>query len=146
MTRAWMVAIASLLANAAPAVGQEVWQADVRIQSLEVTNGKGSVGIRVFVTSDNDDDARGVRLELLLPVGAGVVRMAQGCRPSASPVANLVARVICELGVIPVRGLREVVISATAPTPGPNRKVAVFVTSDTPDPEPANNYAERSVP
>ena len=142
-----MVALAALsIGRVAAASAQEVWQADVRIQSLEVTGGRGSIAIRVVVTSDNDDDAMGVRLDLLLPVGAGVMRLAQGCRASPSPVANLAARVTCELGTIVVRGLREVTIAASTPPPGPGHKVAVVVMSDTPDPEPANNYAERMVP
>ena len=142
-----MVALAALsIGRVAAASAQEVWQADVRIQSLEVTGGRGSIAIRVVVTSDNDDDAMGVRLDVLLPVGAGVIRLAQGCRASPSPVANLAARVTCELGTIVVRGLREVTIAASTPPPGPGHKVAVVVMSDTPDPEPANNYAERMVP
>ena len=142
-----MVALAALsIGRVAAASAQEVWQADVRIQSLEVTGGRGSIAIRVVVTSDNDDDAMGVRLDVLLPVGAGVMRLAQGCRASPSPVANLAARVTCELGTIVVRGLREVTIAASTPPPGPGHKVAVVVMSDTPDPEPANNYAERMVP
>ena len=142
-----MVALAALsIGRVAAASAQEVWQADVRIQSLEVTGGRGSIAIRVVVTSDNDDDAMGVRLDVLLPVGAGVMRLAQGCRASPSPVANLAARVTCELGTIVVRGLREVTLAASTPPPGPGHKVAVVVMSDTPDPEPANNYAERMVP
>ena len=142
-----MVALAALsTGRVVAASAQEVWQADVRIQSLEVTGGRGSIAIRVVVTSDNDDDAMGVRLDVLLPVGAGVMRLAQGCRASPSPVANLAARVTCELGTIVVRGLREVTIAASTPPPGPGHKVAVVVMSDTPDPEPANNYAERMVP
>ena len=142
-----MVALAALsTGRVVAASAQEVWQADVRIQSLEVTGGRGSIAIRVVITSDNDDDAVGVRLDVLLPVGAGVMRLAQGCRASPSPVANLAARVTCDLGTIVVRGLREVTITASPPPPGPGHKVAVVVMSDTPDPEPANNYAERMVP
>lgn len=142
-----MVALgAMVIGQVAVLSAQEVWQADVRIQSLEVTTGRGGMAIRVLVTSDNDDDAMGVRLDVLLPVGTGVLRVAPGCRPSPSPVANLAARVTCDLGTIPVRGLREVTIAATTPPPGPGRKVAAFVVSDTPDPQAANNYAERMVP
>jgi hypothetical protein len=130
----------------APAAAQEVWQADVRVQTLEVAPaGKGAVTVRIAITSDNDDDAHGTRVEILVPIGAGVVRLAPGCRPSPSPVTGLVGRVICDLGTVPVRGLREVTIALSVPPSGFSRRVGVFVGSDTPDPIPGNNYAEREV-
>jgi hypothetical protein len=150
--------------------GQEVWQADVRVQALDVTPvramapvssaapamraapARGSpaltvapagVTVRAQITSDNDDDARAVRLEILLPVGSGVLRLPAGCQ-AATVVQSLTGRVTCDLGDIPVRGLREVVLTASAPPPG--ARFAVFVTSDTPDPNPSNNFAERVSP
>jgi len=46
----------------------------------------------------------------------------------------------------PVRGLRELSIVTTGIAGGAHVRFAVFVTSDTPDPTPANNFAERAVP
>jgi hypothetical protein len=132
---------------------QEVWQADVRVQSLEVmslqtagmsTRGGRQLSTRVVIASDNDDDARAVRLEILLPIGVGVLRLAPGCQASPGAVATLTGRVTCELGNIPVRGFREVVITTTGSVSTGGR-FAVFVTSETPDPMPSNNYAERLV-
>ena len=146
---------------AAPGRGasrQAVWQADVRIQLLEVTALRGStsaskpgqaarqLSARVVVASDNDDEARGVRLDVLLPVGAGVVRLPGECRESPRAVATLTGRVTCDLGVIPVRGLREVTISTTATVSPNGARFAALVSSDTPDPVPGNNFAERGVP
>jgi hypothetical protein len=144
-----VVAMGTVAVAARPApTPQRVWQADVRIQLLEVTALKrgGPLTVRVVVTSESDADARAVRLDILLPIGAGVLRVSPGCRPSASSVASLNARVTCELGDMPVRGLREVQISTTAAAPTGHPRFAAFVASDTPDPEPTNNYAERSVP
>ena len=156
---------AALVALAAapghPVARQAVWQADVRIQLLEVSTLRGAragdkpgqtstaarqFSARVVVASDNDDEARGVRLDVLLPVGAGVVRLPAACQASPSAVATLTGRVTCDLGVIPVRGLREVMISTTATVSANGARFAALVSSDTPDPVPGNNYAERGVP
>lgn len=139
---AMIATVAVAARQAAPA--QEVWQADVRVQSLEVTvpRATGPVSVRVAITSDNDDDARAVRLEILLPVGVGVLRLAKVCRASPSVVSALTARVSCALGDMPVGGVREVRLMTTGAVTGVESRFAVFVTSDTPDPDPSNNYAE----
>lgn len=158
LRRTWPVGIAVMLlaglaVGAAAFPRQEVWQADVRVQAFDVTpvrtaaatqQGARQLSVRVVVASDNDDDARGARLEMLLPVGLGVLRVGPGCRASPGAVSTLTGRVTCDLGDIPVRGLREVMLSTTAPVSGGGR-FAVFVASDTPDPNPTNNYAERPI-
>lgn len=157
----WVIVPALLLGAAAATAAvipkQEVWQADVRVQALDVTplrvaatatTARGvarQLSMRAVITSDNDDDARGVRLEVLLPIGVGVLRLAPGCQAGPSAVSTLTGRVTCELGDIPVRGLREVVITTTGPVNGTGGRFAVFVTSDTPDPMPSNNYSERAI-
>ncbi len=144
-----MLAIATLFLTAGRAEpAQKVWQADVRVQSLDVTALKGKGGplsAVIVVTSDNDEEARATRLEILLPIGVGVLRMPAGCRPSPSAIAGLIARVTCDLGDIPVRGLREITVTTTGGA-AIHGRFAAFVTSDTPDPQPSNNYAERPIP
>jgi uncharacterized protein DUF11 len=127
---------------------QEVWQADVRIQALDITRVENNLVARVVVYSDNDDDARSVHVEILLPVGVGVLRTAAGCQASASPpgVSALRARVMCDLGTLPVRSSREVFVMTTAPAARSAKTFAVFALSETPDPRPGNNYAERTLP
>lgn len=102
--------------------------------------------VHIAIVSDNDDDARATRAEILLPVGVGVLRLPGGCKASPSAVPSLNARVTCDLGDVPVRGLRELSIVTTGAAGNARIRFAVFVTSDTPDPEPSNNYAERAVP
>ena len=123
-------------------------QADIRIVSIELVAVRGrSLNARIVVTSDNDADARNARLEILLPVGVGVSRLAPGCRASAFPgLPAQSAYVTCDLGDIPVRGIREVTIATSTPAPAVPMRVAAFVVSDTPDPMPSNNYAERVAP
>ena len=137
-----------LLLLAASHVDQQVWQADIQIRTLEVTRNKGSITARVVVYTENDDDAQNARLLILLPVGVGIERLATGCAatPGPSMVPSLRAAVVCDMGAIPDHGLREVVLTTTAPvTPSPKR-FGVFTYSSTPDPVPGNNYAERIVP
>jgi hypothetical protein len=130
-----------------PLDSPRVFQADLAVQAFELTAIKpgGPITARVVVATGNDE-ARGVRLEMLLPVGIGVLRVPDGCRPSPSPVASLNARVSCAIGDMPVRALREVSVSTTGvPAADARPHFAVFVFSDTPDPRPANNFAERSL-
>lgn len=131
-----------------PTESPRVWQADVSVQTLDVSALKrgGPITARVVVATGNDD-ARDVRLEMLLPVGVGVLHVSEPCRASASPVASLSARVSCTLGDMPVRALREVAVTTSAASaPEARPRFAVFVFSDTPDPLPTNNFAERPLP
>lgn len=139
-----VVAAATVAARA----NQQVWQADIQIRVLEVTKSKTSLTARVVVYSENDDEARDSRLLIFLPVGAGLERIPPGCAASQSPsmVPSLRAMVHCELGAIPVRGFREVSLSTTLPPEGMPKRFGVFTFSGTPDPMPANNYAERIIP
>jgi hypothetical protein len=144
--------------HAGMASHQAVWQADVRVQLMEVTALRGrapaeaqaaaprQLSARIVITSDNDDEARGVRLDVLLPVGAGIVRLPRRCQAVISAVATPAGRVTCDLGVIPVRGLEEVVIATTGTVSPSGGRFAAFVSSDTPDPVPGNNFAERRAP
>lgn len=145
ITRILAIAVA-LCGGARAARTQAVWQADVRVQSLSIEATGGQLSARAVIYSDNDDAARATRVEFLLPVGVGVLRVAAGCKSSNSAVAGLHARVTCDLGDVEVRGVRELQIVTTGVSGGPHVRFAVFVASDTPDPAPANNYAERAVP
>jgi len=127
---------------------QQVWQADIQIRTLEITRNKGIINARVVVYTENDDEAQNARLLILLPIGVGLDRLAPLCTatPGPSMVPSLRATVTCDLGVIPDRGFREVVLSTTAPTTALPKRFGVFTYSSTPDPVPGNNYAERIIP
>ena len=127
---------------------QHVWQADIQIRTLEITRNKGTINARVVVYTENDDDAQNARLLILLPIGAGLERLAPACTatPGPSMVPSLRAAVTCELGVIPDRGFREVVLTTTLPATALAKRLGVFTYSSTPDPVPGNNYAERTIP
>ena len=126
---------------------QRVWQADVSVRALDVVSTRpgGPITTRVTIAADSDD-ARAVRVEIILPIGVAVLRLPDICRTSPSPVATLSARVTCALGDMPMRGLRDFSIATTAAVGGGRPRFAAFVFSDTPDPVPSNNFAERVLP
>jgi hypothetical protein len=97
----------------------------------------------VTVGVEGNDPARSSRLEVLLPIGVAIVRVADECRPSPSPVTGLNARVSCELGELRAKSVREVIIAVTPRVSSQPLRVAAFAFSDTPDPDPSNNFAER---
>jgi hypothetical protein len=108
--------------------------------------GGTSITARVVVATDSGD-ARGVRVEVMLPIGVGVVSVPDACRPSPSPVMSLSARVTCVLGDLRVREIRELsIVTTTRPGSREPLPFAAFAFSDTPDPQPSNNFAERDVP
>src|SRR5688572_16915325 len=127
---------------------QQVWQADIQIRTLEVTRNKATINARVVVYTENDDDAQNARLLILLPIGVGLEKLAPACTatPGPSMVPSLRAAVTCDLGVIPDRGFREVVLSTTVPVTAPPKRLGVFTYSSMPAPVPGNNYAERTIP
>jgi len=132
-----------------PASAEErLWRADIRIRSLRVTRLDDKLLARIVVYNDNADEARAGRVEILVPVGVGIVRMATGCTASAGPpgISVLRARVTCELGTLAVQGNREVFVMTTIPPSGTPRAFGAFVMSDTPDPKPSNNFAEGALP
>jgi len=124
------------------------WQADLQIRTLEVTRSRAGISVRVVVYSEHDDEARDVRLLVLLPVGVGIQRLAEGCAGSASPQMrpSLRATVTCRLGSMTNRKFHEVNLTTTLPPDGTHRRLGVFAYSGTPDPVPGNNYAERVIP
>jgi hypothetical protein len=136
-----------ILGFAPAAFAQTVWQADLQIRHLSVSQAEGRLTARAVVVSELGR-AHAVRLELLLPVGVGLLEMSAGCRASPGPegVNELRARVICPLGDLATRGSRVIQVITTVPPPGVGCVFGVVALSDTPDPRPGNNFAEKGVP
>lgn len=128
--------------------GQQTWQADIRIRTLEITKSRAGLSARIVIYTENDDEARDARLLILLPVGVGLERIENGCAaaPGPSMVPSLRATVVCDLGSLADRGYREVQLMTTLPPEGVPMRFGVFAYSGTPDPVPGNNYAERTIP
>ena len=65
-------------------------------------------------------------------------------RSSSSGVCD--AGMPAKVGDVPVRESRSVFVTTAGRPATPHARFAAFVLSDTPDPVPSNNYAERIVP
>jgi hypothetical protein len=126
---------------------QHVWQADLQIRSLSVSALNGNLIARVVVAAEVGE-ALAARVEVMLPVGVGIVHLSAGCAPgpSAPGVPSLRARVICTIGNLRPRDSREFSVTTTTPPDGMARQFGVMASSDTPDPKPGNNFAERVIP
>ena len=124
-----------------------LWQADLQIRSLAVSEERGTLTARVVVAAEMGE-ALAARVEVLLPVGVGIVTLGPGCLPGPdrTGIRELRARVECSLGNMPARSNRELFVVTTRPPAGVARGFAVLAMSDTPDPKPANNFAERVIP
>ena len=130
-----------------PLPQQALWQADLQIRSLTVTAGRGALLARVVVGSEFGE-AIATRVEVLLPVGVGLLETDEGCTASPSPpgVSVLRARVVCVLGNLPAHSSRAFQVRTTIPPIGVTRGFGVLAVSDTPDPRPGNNFAEMAIP
>jgi Domain of unknown function DUF11 len=156
------------------AFAQAVWQADVQIQSFTVTAASGMIKIprpvplprtgipgpgpnapppipsnaldvNVTVLSNNDDDARNVKLLVFLPPESRVITMPASCVASQLSGPNLptnAASVTCPLGDLTVNATQSVRITIARPPSHVVPRVGVFAYSDSPDPNTGNNHAE----
>jgi hypothetical protein len=140
--------LVSVLAAPGPGARQRpLWQADLQIRSLTVSEDRGNLTARVIVTAEVGE-ALAARVEVLLPVGVGIVTLGPGCvaGPSMAGIRELRARVECTLGDLPARSHRELFVVTTTPPNGVSRGFAAMAMSETPDPKPGNNFAERAIP
>ena len=124
-----------------------LWQSDLQIRSLTVSEEKGNLMARVVVAAEMGE-ALGARVDVLLPVGVGIVAMGEGCHagPSLTGISELRARVECSLGNMAARTNRSLFVVTTLPPAGVARGFGAVAMSDTPDPKPGNNFAERAIP
>jgi hypothetical protein len=124
-----------------------LWQADLQVRSLTVTEDKGNLSARVVIATEVGE-ALGARVEVLLPVGVGIVSLGSGCvaGPNRTGIRELRARVECSLGDMQAGSSKEVLVVTTMPPAGIARGFGVVVMSETPDPKPSNNFLERVIP
>jgi len=126
---------------------QLIWQSDLQLRAVTLVDSGGNLTLTVVLTAELGE-ATAARLEVMLPVGVGIVRMERGCAAGPSPpgVPSLRARVICTVGTLRPRDVRRFSVTTTVPPPGMECRFGAMATSDTPDPKPGNNFVERMIP
>lgn len=116
-------------------------QADIQIIEFKVTESMDELVCTVTITNDFDDTARNAKLIVLLPVEVSFLsnRSSPGGQPDG--IGSWTSCVSYELGNMDVRQVETRSIITTLPrledTP---RKFGAFVYSQTPDPNPGNNF------
>ena len=143
-----LVLLVALGLLADSAVSQHlIWQSDLQVRALTVSESKGTLVAKVILVTELGE-ASGARVEVMLPVGVGLLEVGPGCTAGPSPpgVPSLRARVVCTAGSLRPRETREFFVTTTTPPPGLERRFGVMAMSDTPDPKPGNNFAERVIP
>jgi hypothetical protein len=137
-----------LLAGLSPGIRQRIlWQADLQVRSVRVSQEKGNLRAEVVIATEVGE-ALDARVEVMLPVGVGIVAVGPGCTagPSAPGLSALRARVACNLGNLAAGSRRALFVITTTPPAGIWRGFGVVAVSDTPDPKPGNNFAECALP
>lgn len=141
------VLVAALAVGAWVSDRQHIWQSDLQIKSMTVSSSGGNLTARFQIIAELGE-ARAAKIDIMLPPGVGIVELGSGCRAGASApgVGALRARVLCSLGDLPPRMLRELYVVTTRPPSPMPAEFGVVALSDTPDPHPGNNFAKRKVP
>jgi hypothetical protein len=140
--------VVAMCATAGPSPAQRlIWQADLQVRTLALTESRGNLTARVVVATELGE-ATATKVEVMLPVGVGIVELGPGCAAGPGPpgAPSLRARVICTVGNLRPRDSREFTVTTTVPPKGLESRFGVMATSDTPDPKPGNNFAERVLP
>jgi hypothetical protein len=147
MRVATVIVVGGLSGLAPTGSRQTLWQADLQVRDLSVSETAGSLTAR-FVVRSELGEAMAARVEVLLPIGVGLLNMSSGCSagPHPSGISVLQGRVICTLGDLAPGASRALHVVTTEPPRGVVRGFGVVALSDTPDPRPANNFAERTIP
>src|ERR1044071_6129371 len=118
-----------------------LWQADLQVRSLTVSEDKGNLSARVVIATEVGE-ALGARVEVLLPVGVGIVSLGTGCvaGPNRTGIRELRARGERSLGAMQAGADKGALVLTTMPPAGIARGFGVVVMSETPDPKPSNNF------
>jgi hypothetical protein len=144
---------------------QARWQADVSVTSVAITAGtlkkvpRGTENINkpqekvvqavddnlkcsITIHNENDDDARGTMLVVVLPVEVTVVSMPSNAKldPSVNATQTFAGHIIFNIGQMAVGQNVTVEFAFTKSKYG--NKVGAYAYSDSPDPNPANNYKD----
>ena len=126
----------------------QVSSADVKIQSIvafedvDLATGAPVFVCRVTVHNDNDDDARDVRLIVVMPLEVQVIGSPAVCNLAVFPPFN--PYVHCNLRSMIVTETRKLGIRSTVPQTT-DHCCSAFVYNQVPDINPRNNFGSACV-
>jgi hypothetical protein len=158
-----LILFISLLTN--NSFAQARWQADVSVTAVSITAGmlrkvpRGTENISkpqekivqavddnlkcsITIHNENDDDARGTMLVVVLPVEVTVVSMPSNAKldPSVTATQTFAGHIIFNIGQMAVG--QNITVEFTFTKSKYGNKVGAYAYSDSPDPNPANNYKD----
>jgi len=144
---------------------QARWQADVSVTSVtitpvalkKVTRGTDNINkpqekvvqavddnlkCSITIHNENDDDAWGTMMVVVLPVEVTVVNMPSNAKldPSVTATQTFAGHIIFTIGHMTVG--QNVTVEFTFTKSKYGNKVGAYAYSDSPDPNPANNYKD----
>jgi hypothetical protein len=146
-------------------IAQARWQADVSVSSVTITPAglkkvsrpgdninvpqqkvvqaaDDNLKCTITLHNENDDDAWGTMLVVVLPVEVSVISMPANATVDKSVTATqtFAGNIIFNIGHMAVQ--QNVTVEFTFSKSKYGNKVGVYAYSDSPDPNPANNYKD----
>ncbi|MEP6676233.1 MAG: hypothetical protein ABJA78_13810 [Ferruginibacter sp.] len=147
------------------AVAQARWQADVSITSVTITPGAvkkltkptdninkptektvqavdDNLKCSITIHNENDDDAQGTMMVVVLPVEVSVVTMPSNAKldPSVTAAQPFAGYITFNLGHMAVQ--QNITVEFTFTKSKYGNKVGAYAYSLSPDPNPVNNYKD----
>ena len=144
---------------------QARWQADVSVTNVSITAGvlkkvprptdninkpqekvvqavDDNLKCSITIHNENDDDAWGTMMVVVLPVEVTVVNMPSNAKPDPSVTAtqSFAGHIIFNIGHMTVG--QNVTVEFTFTKSKYGNKVGAYAYSDSPDPNPDNNYKD----
>jgi len=144
---------------------QARWQADVSVTTVSITPGAlkkipkvtdniskpqekvvqatdDNLKCSITIHNENDDDAWGTMMVVVLPVEVTVVNMPANAKldPSVTATQSFAGHIIFTIGHMAVG--QNVTVEFTFTKSKYGNKVGAYAYSDSPDPNPANNYKD----
>lgn len=154
-----------LLSSVNNSFAQARWQADVSISSVsispasmkKVSKPRENINVpepkiaqavgdnlkcTITIHNENDDDAWGTMMVVVLPVEVTVVSMPSNAKldPSVTAAQSFAGHLIFNIGHMTVG--QNVTVEFTFTKSKYGNKIGAYAYSDSPDPNPANNYKD----
>ena len=135
----WQADVSILSVNIAPVIRKARPQENVKTPDTKTDD---NLKCTITVHNENDDDARGTMLLVILPVEVSVVSLPSNAAldPSVTSTQPFAGYILFNLGQMAVQ--QNITVEFTFTKSKYGNKVGAYAYSDSPDPNPANNYKD----